>query len=428
MKIDIADKEKGIKQISIEVPWEDFSADYENYLIDFQKNLVLNGFRKGKIPTKIVKRRFGRELRADFANELIKKYYMKVIDEYKLKPVNVGKVSELKFEEGQPLSFKVSLEVEPEFELFDYTAGFEVTKNIYEPSGEDVDLTLEELRERNAEVVTVESGAEEGHDLLVDIQEMDKSGIPIVGKKFENRYIKLGEGPWTENALEKLKGALPGEEREVEIKSPSDPGLSTFYRIKIHRVEEHKKPPLNDDFARSVDDRSENMEQLRERIMENINRRLEYDSEREFVHSLADALIRNTEIEIPESMINNYLNNVIEKIKNSSEKEVDKSMIRKNYMAEAVWNIKWMLIKEKIVEQENIAVTPKEVNDRIREISSTSSSDSPGEELKGYSSEYRERVKNDILEEKVLALLKNYARVKEKKVKTSELRKKRLTE
>ncbi|MFQ6617360.1 MAG: hypothetical protein ACE5QV_01620, partial [Fidelibacterota bacterium] len=125
---------------------------------------------------------------------------------------------------------------------------------------------------------------------------------------------------------------------------------------------------------------------------------------------------------------NNYLNNVIEKIKNSSEKEVDKSMIRKNYMAEAVWNIKWMLIKEKIVEQENIAVTPKEVNDRIREISSTSSSDSPGEELKGYSSEYRERVKNDILEEKVLALLKNYARVKEKKVKTSELRKKRLTE
>ena len=170
------------REISIVIPWEDLEAAFEIHIRRFIQKIKLPGFRKGKVPRKILIQKFGPEKEAEFAQNSIEIHYAEALQEHKIIPVNRATIKDLNFSEGSSLSFIATFEIEPEVKLPKYKRKMKVKKNNYVPDDNDIDSYIEEFRRQFSELKTIETESKENHILLVDMQEIDNSGIPIICK------------------------------------------------------------------------------------------------------------------------------------------------------------------------------------------------------------------------------------------------------
>ena len=118
------------RQVTIAVPWEDLESAFEAHMRRFTKKVRMPGFRKGKVPRKVVVQNFGMELEAEFAQDSIEMHYSEALQEHKIVPVNQAKIEDLQFSRGTSLSFKATVEVEPQVKLPKYNRKMKVKKNI----------------------------------------------------------------------------------------------------------------------------------------------------------------------------------------------------------------------------------------------------------------------------------------------------------
>ena len=220
------------REISIVIPWEDLEAAFEIHIRRFIQKIKLPGFRKGKVPRKILIQKFGPEMEAEFAQNSIEIHYAEALQEHKIIPVNRATIKDLNFSEGSSLSFIATFEIEPEVKLPKYKRKMKVKKNNYVPDDNDIDSYIEEFRRQFSELKTIETESKENHILLVDMQEIDNSGIPIIGKKIEDRYLKIGDGVFGGENLKNLTGLKIQDTAIIEIQGNKDKNL-TRYQLKV---------------------------------------------------------------------------------------------------------------------------------------------------------------------------------------------------
>jgi len=422
MEFDIRENNSFTREISVTVPWSELEKSFEQMISRFQQKIHLPGFRKGKVPRKVIFQKFTSEIEAEFAQEAIEEYYRKVLENNDITPINQAKIEDLSFAIGEPLEFKATFEVEPGIELFDYQKKFKVKKNIYISDEIDVDQYIEDLRRQFAELKTVETGSEEGHLLLVDMQEHDRTGIPILGRKVEDRYIKVGDGIFGGENLSRLTGLKSGDEVVIEdfFESEKD---SNKYGLSIKNVQEEILPELNEEFIKKVDTSSKNESELRENIKLRIDTRLERDSELRLKESIIDYFIQNIVMEVPESMVENYVENALNEARSNNGETLDEKEFRENIRPSAIRNLKWYLIRKEIIKSEKLTISDEEVEERINQVV-----DKSGEEKNRIRRFYRkpsnrEHLGQDILDEKLYDHLKLFAKIDEEKVFTKDLRK-----
>ena len=419
MEVKVSEGPAGARTIGVEVPWADVEADYSFAVAEYGKKVRIPGFRKGKVPIALVKRQFGKIIEAELSEELTKRYYDEAVRSSGLTPIDRGKVSNITLAEGTSFSFTATFDVEPDFDVYDYEKGLEVVKPVYQMNDGAVEMALEDLRERHAEVRAVDSGAKDGDFLEVDIQEVDRSRMPIIGRRVERRLIKIGEGIFGGPGAVALMGANAGDERFIELpgSNRSEPG--TWYKITVHKVEEHDLPVLDEAFVRKVDSSLKTVDELSERVRESIRRRLLRESQEALHRDLADAMVRQTEVTPPKRLIEGYLDSVVADASERGESQVDEALLRQKARPRAVWNIKWLLIRNKIIRQEQITVDEAEVDARISAFSHAMNLEEEKGRLLGASPDYRQRVREDLLEEKVLELLAQRATVREETIPAS---------
>ena len=422
MNVKLKEIDSYTRQVTVSVPWEDLESAFEAHIRRFSKKVRMPGFRKGKVPQKVVIQNFGPELEAEFAQDSIEIHYAEALQEHKIVPVNRAKIEDLQFSEGSSLNFKATVEVEPAIKLPKYNRKMKVKKNVYVPDNTDVDAYIEEVRRQFSEVRTIEEGSSDGHLLLVDMQEMDSSGVPIIGKKVEDRYIKVGDGVFGGTNLSRLTGLKVGDTTIVEAETTKEGGL-TRYELTIKNVQEEVFPEMNEEFIKKIDSEATNETSFRENVMKRIQERLDRDAEGQLNEAIIDYFLQSTDLEPPPSMVDHYIEHSIEQAKSNNGETFDEDKYRNEARPSVVRSIKWVLIRKALIKGEQLWIPDEELDENINKILE-STEDEKGQIRRYYKkSSNKEKLRDDLLDRSLFQKLKEYAKISEVTISTSDLRK-----
>ena len=410
------------KEIMINLNWNEIEKDFEKAIRKFSKRIKLPGFRPGKIPRKVLMNQFQSAIEADFIESSLNNYYLQALKEKEMVPVNMGSVSDVDFDHGGHFKFKVTFEVEPQIKLPRMKKNLlKVEKTIYVCDDEDINLAIEEVRNGHAQVKTIEDGAQSGDFVVCDLQEIDTSGVPIIGKKLETRYVKVGQPPFDNENEKKLLGIKPKDSVKVMVPIDENNNLGNF-ELLVKNVERQILPELNDDFVKLVDPKSKDMLEYRDKVKENLDKAYDNRSEEALNQSLSDAMIEKINPEFPPSMAESYLGHIIEDISKNN-KEMDKEKAKEIYKPMAERNLKWYLIRNAIIESQSFEISKDDISHEIEDRKEVNPDHAKDIDNYFKKPSNRSRLSDDLMEKKILAYLKEFAKIKEVKVATKDLRK-----
>ena len=424
MKTKLKKKNSFTKNLSVSVPWSDLESDYQKLFDRIKSNYTPPGGRKGKvfgIHLDLFKKNYTTSIEGQFAEESISKYYKEAIDKLELVPINQGKMLDLKFKQEQNLEFEIEFEVKPDFNLPKYEKKFKIQATKYIPSDQDLSDALADLQNRFSSMKEINKGAKKEHYLLVDMQELD-NGAPIIGKKMEKQYIRLGFGAFNDDALSALEGIKKDEKRNISLDIK---GNKVHYELFVHKIEEQIIPELNDEFAKTVDPNSKNIKDLKSKVSDNIADNFNSEYLKSINNSIIDYFVQKTKLEAPDSMIENYLNHLVEnnKTQQPNMTEEQETEIRTSSKDMAIMNIKWYLIKEQIINLQKIDVSNDDLEKRKKELIEKDPQNAKSIKVFLKDANNQQKFFDDILNEKLFNYLKEFAIIKVDEKNSDELRK-----
>ena len=408
------------RQLDITIAWELIQDEYEKEFSRARSSFSMKGFRKGKVPEQIVKKNLGPSIEAHFAEDSINSYYRQALDELKLAPINQASIDNLEFREGLALSFSARFEVNPEIMLPKYQKKFKIKAVRYMAGSEDIEQALTQYQEQHASIKTIESGAETGHFIRGDFNVLDDSGLPIVGSKMENQYIRLGFGLFKEDTEKVFIGAKEGDDVTVSI--PNKENIIK-YHVKINRVEEQILPDIDDELAKSINENTNTLSELKNVIKDELQASLDNDHKELVRKEIIDYFVQNTKVEAPESMVSLYLEQIKDDLEKRNQPFEEKQM-KENYQSHSEWNIKWYLIKDQIIENEALDISDEELDGKIQDTISKNQKNET--QIKSFykQSKNKQQLFSKMLIDKLFARLSEFAKVKVVEESTNELRKK----
>ena len=392
------------KEISITIPAETVDSIRQKEITKLQKSAQLPGFRKGKAPKSMLMKTYAGTIEQNTIDEAINLGFREGATEKELNPVDSPILKDMKFDENKNLTVVLEVEVFPEIELKKYK-NLELTKTVYEISDEDVDMVIENLRHEKATISPVEDGAKDGHILTLEMQELDEQGVPIIGKKYDDFRIGIGSGQFDLDMEKQLIGIKQDEERQISktySKNEADKklaGKTEKFLVKVKTVEEEFLPEIDDEFVKQLEIGEETVDGMREKIKHNLEHSYADQAEQAFYNKLAHELLQENQFDVPEKMVNEYLDRIVEDIK-AKDKTVDEAAIRKNYLTDATFNMKWFYLKNKISQVENINVNDADIDQYLGTIE-----DEKMREQFSSNPEWRKRISNDLTEKKIVDYL-----------------------
>ena len=423
MKITLKEISSVSQEIALDLDWSDIENDFEKSIKSFSKKIKISGFRPGRVPRKILMDRFQPSIESEFIENSVNQYYLKALKEKRITPVNMGSVSDIDFKFEEYFRFKVSFEIEPKISLPKLKKNsFKVEETQYILDEEDVKIAVDEVRYRSAEIKTIEDGSKIDDFIVCDLQEIDTSGVPIIGQKLETRYIKIGQPPFDGSVGEKLIGSKPNQKVVVEIPKDEAGTMATF-ELNIKNIERQILPKLDEKFVKRVDSDAASLENYKERVKEKLEKAYKEKADESFSQQLFDAVIKKVNPEFPQSMMDSYLKQMVEEVMNRNQGQLEREKVVETYKPIAEQNLKWYLVRKAIIDQQEMSVLEDELLKFIQD-----KKDQNPEQKKEIEKFYKkpsnkDRAKDSMMEKKILAYLKEYAKIKEVKVYTKDLRK-----
>jgi trigger factor len=368
------------KKVTFEIPQEKVLEMMDAEYRDLKKNVQIKGFRKGKVPLDIVRGYFKTKVEADIARKIIEETFQPGLDEKKIVPVSVIKIDPEVVETGKPFKYTAEIEVPPPIEVKDYK-GLELKKYIREVNEEEVEKRIQNLRERNATLTPIPDsrGVAEGDHLVVDIK-AESGGAAIPALTVTDYHMELGRNFYLPDFDARLEGLKLDETTELTISLPEDfprkdlAGKTAAFEVRVKEAKERILPEPDDDFAKDLGE-FETFAALKEEIEKDLRRSLDNRSQKEIENQIIDALIEKNDFEVPESMVENQIDNFLEQsMRNLAAHGIDPKRFpaptqaqRDHVRPSAVRTVKAGLILKAACEQEKIEVSDEELQAGIAE-------------------------------------------------------------
>ncbi len=412
----------GVKRkLEVVVPKEKVNAEIETICQKLRKEVKVKGFRPGKVPIPILKRLYHQDVTSQAMLKLIDETYPQALDEAKLKPLFEPQIDPQVLEEGKAFKYAVTVEVMPDIRLGNYK-GLEVEVPLLTINEEVINQELEKLRETHAEIGNIK---EDRPLQLRDYAILDFQGYigetPIKDLKADNFMVELGSQQLHQDMEKSLLGAKKGEERNTKVNYPKDyqnpdlAGKEVELRVKVKDIKEKVLPEVNDEFAKQVGD-YENLDKLKEALKKTTEERAKAAKDVYIKDKIISQLVKETQMEIPEGLIEQELQTMIDRAARLSSPHIKKHLnldkMKKDLRSLAEEKVKMHLILGKIAEIEGINPTEKELEENLSAVAAQLKTKM--ESLKGSYAE--ERLRAHILEEKTLNLLKDHAKVIERSI------------
>ncbi|ACB84684.1 trigger factor [Natranaerobius thermophilus] len=415
-------------KLSVEVDENRVEDALEQAYKKVVKQVEIPGFRKGKVPRKILENRFGPEVLYEDAIEiLVPEAYQEALEEHEIEPVDQPEIDIDQMEKGQPLKFNATVEVKPEVELGTYK-GLEVEKEKVEVTEEDVENELKQMQEQHAEYEDVEDGEAENGDRLVIDFEGYVDGEPIEGGQAENHNIELGSNQFIPGFEEQLVGSKPGEEKEVKVTFPEDyqneelKGKEATFNVKVKEIKKKNLLPIDDEFAKDVSD-FDTLEEFKNDIRNRLEEEAERAAEQQVEEQVVTKALENAEVEIPQPMIDQEVDNMLKEFEQNLSYQglnldtyyklanTDEDAMKEQFKGSAETRVKRNLVLEAIKDEEGITATEEEIDEEINKIAEQAQQEADKIkeflEMQGRMSQ----LKNEIAIRKSVDLLKDEAKV-----------------
>jgi len=367
MKIEFTPRaSEGVERhIQVSVPAEAVKDAEDKAARRYASTVRLPGFRPGKAPATVVRKKFGEAIRQEALESLVRDAYEEFVEKESIKVASQPHVHDLKFEEGKPLTFELHLDLRPTINLA-RTNGFRVQRPKPTVTDEQVTEQLEQIRDEKATWTPVSEKPKPGDMVNVELATASPGDQLNEGKSYP---LVLGAGQAIAGIEELIMEATPGETIERPVKWPDDfpdekqRGQTKTVRITLNEVKRKSVPPLDDALAREVGD-FESLDALRTTVRSDLERHAEHEIEANVRQQLIDQIISANAFDIPKSWIQQFVQNYAEAYQ-VPEDQRDKFAGEFRTLAER--QIRRDLVIETIADKESLAATEKDLDDRIAE-------------------------------------------------------------
>jgi trigger factor len=378
MELEITTKKSdGVaRHLEVRVPAETVADAEDKAARRYASKLRLPGFRPGKAPAAMIRKRFGPAIREEALNSLLNEAYKEVLEREKIQPAGQPRVEHVHFDEGQPLTFELHVEVRPEIVLA-RTTGFRVQRNRRPVSDEQVRDQIEHLRDQRATWTPVEEKPLPGDLVTVQLATADESGAMPEAKQYQ---VVLGAGQAIAGIEEVIMEATPGQTVERPVKWPDDfpdeaqRGKTKAVRITLVDVKRKQLPDLDDAFAREVGD-FDSLEGLQKTVREDLDRHADRDADAEIRQKLVDDIISANPFDVPKSWVDQMVEAYVEAYQVP---EDERDRFRGEFRAVAERQVRRDLVIETIADKQSLRASESDIDARVAEVAERRSAD-PGQ-------------------------------------------------
>ncbi|MDR0311906.1 MAG: trigger factor [Acidobacteriota bacterium] len=382
MTVEITQVNSCRKNLTGEISVEDFEKELEKIAREYSRTAKVPGFRPGKVPNGIVRRRFEKEIQDEASQRIMDRVWNDAIDAHNLKPLDRPEIKEFENKPGSPFKFTFSFEELPPLEVKDYK-GVEIKQDSAEVKDEDVTQAVEHVREQYAQFAPVEGEAKDGHYVLADVDGLTEGeSVPIHD---EDVTLIVGSSQTVAEFSDNLRGAKVNDTLNFEVSYPDDyqskkiAGKKTAYTVLVKEIKERQLPELNDDFAKDIG--VDNIEALREKIREDLATRTGESAEKKAREELLDAIIERQPIDVPECMVNDELNEYMRRLVNNLAYQgfdvkqtagFDWKKIYGEQRPHAEQAVRRMIFLDAIARQENLEVSEEDISAELDKLAAQS--------------------------------------------------------
>ena len=411
------------REIELEIPASEVQKAIERVAREFARVARVPGFRPGKAPIPLIRRRFADDIKGEVLQSLLPEQIDKAVTDQTLIPITQPQVDQVDYAEDRPLKFRASFEVLPEFELGHYK-GLQIEVEKAEVTDADVDKTIENLRERAATFVAIEDRALESGDYA----QLKLVGTPVGGGeplKADNVLCHLGAEETLEAFTQNLTGAKPGEQRRFDVEYPADypdrklAAKKFVYSAEVVAIKQKKLPELNDVLAKDVSD-VKTLAELRDRIRQDLEKELEAHHNAAIRDAALAKLVATHDFPVPEALVENQMDVRLERAVRSLAAQgvdpravnVDWVAMRRRQHSRAVEDVKAELLLDRIASAENIETTDEDLDQEISKIAERSGESAPAIRASLTKQGALDRMRSKLRSEKTLEWLQKNAEVK----------------
>jgi len=365
------------KKVSIEIPAERVDAEIEKTYAGIQKKAKLQGFRPGKAPLQLIKRTYSDTMRDEVMRRFYEQTLFKALDEHKIEPVDSPTIESDRLEQGSAFKYSALVEIMPEILLNTYT-GFEISKEKFVLKPENIEGEIKRMQESMGQLIPLDEDAvvETGHTVTLDYS-FSVDGFPEESSSDQGTELEVGSQKMPAGFEEQLVGMKCGEEKEIRITLPDGyrtkeaAGKEGVFKVVLKEVKRKELPELDDEFAQQFGE-YENMEQLRTKMAEYLEKQESERIENELKERIIQALIEKNPLDVPQSMVKRQLDHMLENLKNRLKGQrmsiemmgLDDEGFRLRFRDSAEDKVKGGLLLMALVEKENISVSDEDLAQR----------------------------------------------------------------
>lgn len=428
MQVSVESTSELSRKMTIQVPEETIQEKVTSRLKSLSNQVRIDGFRPGKVPQNVVKKRFGRQVREEILSDMIQTTFQDAIRNEQLKPAGAPQIIAHKAEEGEGLEYEANFEVMPEFVPMPLET-LEVKRFVSEVTDADVDTMVQRLREQRKTWQDVARPAAEGDRVVITFEgwlgeESFTSG------KVDNFPVILGAKQMIPGFEEKLTGASVGDKLDFELEFPQDypgeklAGKTGRFEIEVNKLEESVLPELDAEFIKLFGIESGDVEAFKSDIKTNMEREMRRALQTRTKTSVMDALHNRNTIVLPKVLVKDELDDLVkpyqEEAKNRKQ-QLDEAKLRERLVPMAQRRVSLALILGKIIDNNKLSVDPNRVRAMVEDLAM--SYEDSQEVVRWY---YAERgrlreIENVVMEDQIVDLVLEKANTTDEQIGFSEL-------
>jgi trigger factor len=378
MKSDLVDVSQTQKQLTIEIPSDIVDAQIERVTRGYAKSAKLPGFRPGRVPATVVKRRFKEQILQDAARDLVNKAVEEALTERGVDPIDSPNITDFAIDEGQPLKFTAEFETVPSFDPGDLTS-IVVRQPAATLETNAVDKALQQLRERAARSEPVEGRPiADGDETVLDIVRTNPDGTP---DKHEHVHVTVGADGNPPGFDANLVGVSAGESKTFSIQFPEDYTVEDMrntdvtYEVNVREIRKRVLPALDDEVAKDLGE-FDTLEALRARVESDLRHEAEHNAKRAARNDLLRQLSERVTFDLPASLVEREMDRRLEEFAqrlmqqgvDPRKANVDWNEFREAQREPARNAVSSAIVLDEIARRENLAVGPEALDKEIEQL------------------------------------------------------------